>query len=38
MSANTPLEALLPAKDRRELDAYYYSSKRIYLIPKEGGG
>lgn len=38
MSADTPLEALLPAKDERPLDAYYYSSKRIYLIPKEGGG
>ena len=38
MSANTPLEAMLPAEDERPLDAYYYSAKRIYAIPKEGGG
>jgi hypothetical protein len=38
MSGNGSIAASLPAPDERPLDAYYYSAKRIYVIPKEGGG
>jgi len=38
MSDNGSIAELLPASVERPLDAYYYSAKRIYVIPKEGGG